>query len=1343
MRSRSRTIAVSAALLFFTTPSTVYAAYLSFLGGSTATMVGDVGSDTLTITQVGGLFRHNRFTAGDPGFNSDFDFDTITAGDQTLSSATAIINIAAGDGNDTITIGDGIDLRGVIDGQVGTDTLDYSGFTTAVRANLGLGTTGLSATLGADQENPPTTHTATATATVGNYSVTARTFDITVTVTGLLPADVTGFHIHQGAVGVNGPIIVDFTGVAPLVPAGTGFTFTATGQVLPAASEAALLGGGTYVNIHTAAFPGGAIRGQLFSAGNVNLATGVATGTNFIQNIENVTGGVGNDSLVGSSAINTINGGAGADWIVGGPGNDVLNGDAGADALVWSNGDGTDVDEGGADSDTVQVNGSVAAADIFVVSPNAARLRFDRTNLGLFSLDIGTVETLTVNGIGGDDSFNVNDLAGIAALTTLNLNGLAGIDVFNLSPTSAGAISINLHGGTGTDTLQGPNGTNIWNVTAPNEGNIIGLVSSFRFIDTLSGGPAADTFNAKAFTTGTPTVNAGAGADTLNYDAESRAVSGDLTPPDGVINSPPVQPLTFTQIETVTTVNPQPSITINDVTVAEGGPPTSALFYVSLSNASSLTVTVNAATANGSATAPDDYTHTTGMVTFAPGDILKPLSVPIAVDALAESTETFVVDLSAAVNATIADPQGLGTITDNATPTISAIVGQASNEDTATGAIAFTVGDLETAAASLTVTGSSSNTTLVPDGYVAIGGSGTNRTVTLTPAPNEFGTTTITLTVNDGSGHSASTAFVLTVTAVNDAPTITAIANQTIDEDTATSALPFTIGDFETAAADLIVSSSSSNTALVPLANIVVGGSGANRTVTVTPAANQNGTATITLTVSDGVLSAQTTFTLTVTAVSGAPTITGPGSASVEENTTGTITFIVADDGPLASLSVTATAGDAALFPAGALVVSGTGATRTAALTPAEDRDGATSIMLTVSDGAQTATLTIPVTVTPAAAPLAPSALVAASADNVVTLTWQAPASGPVPTYYVIDAGTAPDTTTVLVVDTHARDTTWTTTLPAGLYFFRVRSGNSGGTSPASNEAAAGVSTTRQVPGTPLGLTAQIAGARVTLAWQAPVMGGPADRWQIVATELATGLLHAFQFPEDVLRVSGDVPAGAYRARVQGGNASGLGPVSNEVALVVGTPAACAGVAPDPPVLLPAVVVGSSVTLSWRAPKNVAVASYQLFARIAPGGPDLATIDVGPVTALAADGPAGLYYVTAVATNACGTSARSSAIAVRIDGATALAAPANLRAAIDGARVALAWDAVPGAAWYLIEVGSTPGASDLAIAPWGGTHVAVDHVPAGRYFVRSRAVGTAGTSAPSFEIEVNVPSGRR
>src|SRR5438094_5987465 len=101
----SRTIAIPAVLFCLASPGAVEAAYTSTVAGSTATMTGDAAGDTLTITQAGGLFSHNRFAAGDPGFNSAFDFDTAVAGDQTLSSTTGIININAGDGNDTIALG--------------------------------------------------------------------------------------------------------------------------------------------------------------------------------------------------------------------------------------------------------------------------------------------------------------------------------------------------------------------------------------------------------------------------------------------------------------------------------------------------------------------------------------------------------------------------------------------------------------------------------------------------------------------------------------------------------------------------------------------------------------------------------------------------------------------------------------------------------------------------------------------------------------------------------------------------------------------------------------------------------------------------------------------------------------------------------------------------------------------------------------------------------------------------------------------------------------------------------------------------------------------------------------
>ncbi len=125
-----------------------------------------------------------------------------------------------------------------------------------------------------------------------------------------------------------------------------------------------------------------------------------------------------------------------------------------------------------------------------------------------------------------------------------------------------------------------------------------------------------------------------------------------------------------------------------------------------------------------------------------------------------------------------------GTGAGNTAPTISDIMDTSTNEDTPTAAIGFTVGDAQTAAASLTVTATSSNTTLLPNANIALGGSGAARTITLSPAADQSGTTTVTVTVSDGA-LSASDTFVLTVNAVNDAPVLAGIeaAGLTFNED--------------------------------------------------------------------------------------------------------------------------------------------------------------------------------------------------------------------------------------------------------------------------------------------------------------------------------------------------------------------------------------------------------------------------------------------------------------------------------------------------------------------------------------------------------------------------------
>lgn len=105
-----------------------------------------------------------------------------------------------------------------------------------------------------------------------------------------------------------------------------------------------------------------------------------------------------------------------------------------------------------------------------------------------------------------------------------------------------------------------------------------------------------------------------------------------------------------------------------------------------------------------------------------------------------------------------------------APPTISTLSAITIAEDTSTGARAFTVGDAETPAASLTVTAASSNPAIVPASGLVLGGSGASRTINVLPAANANGSVTITLTVTDGDGATATSAFTVTVTPVNDAP---------------------------------------------------------------------------------------------------------------------------------------------------------------------------------------------------------------------------------------------------------------------------------------------------------------------------------------------------------------------------------------------------------------------------------------------------------------------------------------------------------------------------------------------------------------------------------------------
>lgn len=330
--------------------------------------------------------------------------------------------------------------------------------------------------------------------------------------------------------------------------------------------------------------------------------------------------------------------------------------------------------------------------------------------------------------------------------------------------------------------------------------------------------------------------------------------------------------------------------------------------------------------------------------------------------------------------------------TQNTAPTISSISDRTLSVGGSTGPIGLTVSDTETSAGSLALSGSSSNTTLVPNSAIVFGGSGSSRTVTVTPAAGQSGSATITITVSDGAS-TASAAFTLSVTDANTAPTISTIASQTIGVGTSTGPVAFTIGDAQTASSSLTLAHSSSNTTLVPTANIVLGGSGSNRTATVTPAAGQTGSATITVTVSDGTLSASRSFTVNVLASGNTPpTISSIANYSVADGeSTGPIAFTISDTQTSAStLTLSRSSSNTTLVPAANIVFGGSGSNRTVAVTPAAGQSGTATITVTVSDGSATANASFVLTVNAAAT----GGLVAAYGFNETTGTSATDASG-------------------------------------------------------------------------------------------------------------------------------------------------------------------------------------------------------------------------------------------------------------------------------------------------------------------------------------------------------------
>ncbi len=228
-------------------------------------------------------------------------------------------------------------------------------------------------------------------------------------------------------------------------------------------------------------------------------------------------GGNNSEFIFGSNEADTIDGGGGNDTIIGNQGDDLKIGGAGRDLLIWNNGDGSDTMRGGLGLDTVQVNGAVADGDDFELRANGNIAEFERLNLGNFTLDIDDVETIEVNGGGGNDTLTVQDISA-TDINKVVFNGGSGWDSLDASQANVEVVA---NGGAGNDVLISGSENDRLRGNGGND-----LISGGAGDDTILGGAGDDTLLGGG---GNDVTNGGAGNDTADFSDIPFEVTADLT----------------------------------------------------------------------------------------------------------------------------------------------------------------------------------------------------------------------------------------------------------------------------------------------------------------------------------------------------------------------------------------------------------------------------------------------------------------------------------------------------------------------------------------------------------------------------------------------------------------------------------------------------------------------------------------------------------------------------------------------------------------------------------------------------------------------------------------------
>ena len=498
------------------------------------TLNGLGGNDTLTIASTPSAVPLTFNGGGDSGDtligpSEDSTWNITSASGGSLGNLTwsGVANLTGGSGNNTFAFQSGGSVSGVIDGGEGTNTLDYSGNGgAAITVNLA---------------------TATAPNIQGGYQNIQSIVGSSATTDTLIgPGTNSTWQLTGTDSGTIGSIA--FSSIENL----TGGSGNDTFSFLSKGAVSQIDGGGGTNELDYSQFINGV---------SVNLATGLATATSTIKNIQMVLGSAGNDTLTGGASASTLSGDGGIDTLNGGSGNTTIlvaiNQRVGT---VVTGGSGTTTLVGSARSNAWNISGSNMGALNGITFSGVQNLtggtradQFIFQSGGSISGSIvggGIIEVLdysnlttgvTVNlttgkatGVGGGIT-NITSVIGSTGNDHLTggtgsstLDGHGGTDVllggtgnttFVIATKQATGTTIT--GGSGTNTLDSPSSSSIWQITGANAGTLNGV--AFTSVQNLTGGGGANTFMIGPKGTLSGTIDGGSGSGILNYSADGAA----------------------------------------------------------------------------------------------------------------------------------------------------------------------------------------------------------------------------------------------------------------------------------------------------------------------------------------------------------------------------------------------------------------------------------------------------------------------------------------------------------------------------------------------------------------------------------------------------------------------------------------------------------------------------------------------------------------------------------------------------------------------------------------------------------------------------------------------------